>query len=78
MSDVASPRVPAPLLASALGIDVDPDDYDAATATKLFHDEADLDALAQRSERKAFTSAQIFRSLRGESIILPDRFIRKD
>lgn len=78
MSDVASPRVPAPVLASALGIDVDPDDYDAPTATSLFHDEADLDAIARRSERKVFTSAQIFRSLRGESLILSDHFIRKD
>ncbi len=78
MSDFASLRVDAPLLASVLGVDADPDDYDPARAAELFHQDNDLDAIARRSERKVFTSAQIFRSIRNESLILSDHFIRKD
>lgn len=72
------PPAPAPLLATAFGIDVNLDDYDPAQAATLFHDNKDFHALALRSQRKALVAAQIFRTIRGEKPILPDHTINKE
>lgn len=78
MGNAAAPLVSAPLLASVLGIDVDPADYDAIEAASLYHDDRDINALALRSERKVLVAARIFRAMRGESPIATDHVIRKE
>lgn len=78
MGNADAPATSAPLLASVLGIDVDPTDYDAIEAATLYHDDHDLRSLAQRSERKVLVAARIFRAMRGESPISGDHVIRKE
>lgn len=70
--------VPADLLAGVFGIDAETSDFDPAEASRLYHDEHDLDSIRERSERKVLLYAQLLRRFRGEGIIDSSHIIRKE
>ncbi len=77
-SNHSAPRVSADLLASVFGIDADAADFDPSVASRLFHEEADMDLVKARSERKALLYAQLMLRFRGQGVIDSSRLIRKD
>lgn len=76
-SDHSAPRVPANLLATVFGLDIEPADFDSAEAARIFYQDGDPDALLDRSERKAFLYAQLLLRFRGQGVIDPEHVVRK-
>lgn len=75
-SDHAAPRASAALLATVFGLDIEMSDFDPAQAASLFREE-EVDALRQRSERKALLYAQLALRFRGEGLIDLSHVVRK-